>query len=65
MKPPSRANLHEGISEAYPDPEFVQQVAGQLPWFHNVESQNAVSGPVFESVCFRETIPLRETHRNI
>jgi len=38
MKRLSRANLFymRAFAEAYPDREFVQQVAGQLPWFHNV-----------------------------
>jgi len=38
MKGLSRANLFymRAFAEAYPDGEFVQQVAGQLPWFHNV-----------------------------
>jgi predicted nuclease of restriction endonuclease-like (RecB) superfamily len=34
----SRRNLFykRAFAEAYPDGEFVQQVAAQLPWFHNV-----------------------------
>ena len=33
----SRSNLlyMRAFAEAYPDEEFVQQVAGQIPWFHN------------------------------
>jgi hypothetical protein len=33
----SRTNLlyMHAFSEAWPDEAFVQQVAGQLPWFHN------------------------------
>ena len=38
MKGLSRANLFymRAFAEAYPDREFLQQVAVQLPWFHNV-----------------------------
>ena len=34
----SRANLFymRAFAEAYPDEQFVQQLAGQLPWWHNV-----------------------------
>jgi predicted nuclease of restriction endonuclease-like (RecB) superfamily len=37
MKGFSRANLlyMRAFAEAYPDEQFVQQVAGQIPWFHN------------------------------
>jgi predicted nuclease of restriction endonuclease-like (RecB) superfamily len=38
MKGFSRANLFymRAFAEAYPDKQFVQQLAGQLPWWHNV-----------------------------
>jgi predicted nuclease of restriction endonuclease-like (RecB) superfamily len=38
MKGLSRANLFymRAFAEAYPDEEIVQQLAGQLPWYHNV-----------------------------
>lgn len=38
MKGLSRANLSymRAFAEAYPEEQFVQQLAGQLPWFHNV-----------------------------
>jgi len=47
MKGLSRANLFymRAFAEAYPDREFVQQVAGQLPWFHNVTVLTKVKDP--------------------
>src|SRR5689334_6017433 len=37
MKGFSRSNLlyMRAFAEAWPDEAFVQQVAGQIPWFHN------------------------------
>ena len=37
MKGFSRSNLHymRSFAEAWPDAEFVQQLAGQIPWFHH------------------------------
>lgn len=37
MKGFSRSNLlyMRAFAQAYPDEQFVQQVAGQIPWFHN------------------------------
>ncbi|MBE9015830.1 DUF1016 domain-containing protein [Chroococcidiopsis sp. CCALA 051] len=37
MKGFSRTNLlyMRAFAEAYPDEQFVQQLAGQIPWFHN------------------------------
>jgi len=37
MKGFSRTNLlyMRAFADAYPDEQFVQQVAGQIPWFHN------------------------------
>ena len=32
-------------AEAYPDPEFVQQVVAQLPWGHNVRILDLVKDP--------------------
>ena len=47
MKGLSRPNLFymRAFAEAYPDHEFVQQVAGQLPWFHNVVIFTKVKDP--------------------
>jgi predicted nuclease of restriction endonuclease-like (RecB) superfamily len=38
MKGFSRANLMymRAFAEAWPDPDFVQQPVGQLPWGHNL-----------------------------
>lgn len=38
MKGLSRTNLlyMRAFAEAYPDPKFVQQAVGQIPWGHNV-----------------------------
>jgi len=38
MKGFGRANIHNmrKFAEIYPDFDFVQQVAGQIPWFHHV-----------------------------
>ena len=33
------------LAEAYPDPEFVQQVVALLPWGHNVRLLDAVKNP--------------------
>ena len=37
MKGFSRTNLlyMRAFAQAYPDEQFVQQLAGQIPWFHN------------------------------
>ncbi|MGI8586704.1 MAG: PDDEXK nuclease domain-containing protein [Chloroflexia bacterium] len=39
MKGWSPRNLHymRAFAEAYPDEQFVQQAAAQIPWFHNVQ----------------------------
>lgn len=43
----SRRNLlyMRAFAEAYPDREFVQQVAAQLPWFHNVTILTKIKDP--------------------
>ncbi len=33
------------FAEAWPDPEFVQQAAAQLPWGHNLVLLDRLSGP--------------------
>ncbi len=47
MKGLSRRNLlyMRAFAEAYPDREFVQQVAAHLPWFHNVVIFTKVKHP--------------------
>ena len=46
MKGFSRTNLlyMRKFAEEYPDPEFVQQAAAQLPWFHLVVIMDKVQG---------------------
>jgi predicted nuclease of restriction endonuclease-like (RecB) superfamily len=48
MKGFSRANLlyMRAFAEAWPDEVIVQQLAGQLPWFHNVLLLTRVKDPV-------------------
>jgi predicted nuclease of restriction endonuclease-like (RecB) superfamily len=43
----SRTNLlyMRAFAEAYPDPEIVQQVVGQVPWGHNVRLLDRVKAP--------------------
>lgn len=46
MKGFSRTNLlyMRAFAESYPDEPFVQQVAGQIPWFHNCTLLDKVKG---------------------
>ena len=32
---PRNLKYMRGFAEAYPDEQFVQQAAAQIPWFHN------------------------------
>ncbi len=47
MKGFSRTNLlyMRAFAEAYPDEQFVQQAAGQIPWFHNCTIIDKVKDP--------------------
>ncbi|NJR60709.1 MAG: DUF1016 domain-containing protein [Cyanobacteria bacterium CRU_2_1] len=47
MKGFSRTNLlyMRAFAEAYPDEQLVQQVAGQIPWFHNCMLLDKVKDP--------------------
>jgi hypothetical protein len=47
MRGLSRANLFymRAFAEAYPDREFVQQIAAQLTWFHNIATLTKVRDP--------------------
>lgn len=47
MKGFSRTNLlyMRAFAEAYPDEQFVQQAAGQIPWFHNCILLDKVKDP--------------------
>lgn len=44
----SRSNLlsMRAFAEAYPDPQIVQQLVGQIPWGHNVRILEQVKDPV-------------------
>lgn len=46
MKGFSVANLHNmrRFAELYPDSEFLQQLAGELPWYHHVVLMERVKG---------------------
>ena len=47
MKGFSRTNLlyMRSFADAYPDKQFVQQAAGQIPWFHNCTLLDKVKDP--------------------
>lgn len=42
---PRNLKYMRAFAEAWPDAEFVQQVAAQLPWFHNVVLLDKLPGP--------------------
>mgnify|MGYP003498442672 CR=1 FL=1 len=44
------------LSEAYPDEEFVQQLAAQIPWFHNCLLLDKIKGTVRREWYIRQTI---------
>jgi hypothetical protein len=44
------------FSEAYPDEEFVQQVAAQIPWFHNCLLLDKIKDTVRREWYIRQTI---------
>jgi predicted nuclease of restriction endonuclease-like (RecB) superfamily len=54
----SRRNLHymRAFAEAYPDEQFVQQVAAQLPWGHHMRLLDAVTDPLTREWYLRQTI---------
>lgn len=58
MKGFSRANLlyMRAFAEAYPDNSIVQQVAGQIPWFHNCTLLDKVKDPIEREWYIRQTI---------
>lgn len=58
MKGFSRANLlyMRAFAEAYPDSSIVQQVAGQIPWFHNCTLLDKVKDPIEREWYIRQTI---------
>lgn len=58
MKGFSRANLlyMRAFAESYPDASIVQQVAGQIPWFHNCILLDKVKNPAEREWYIRRTI---------
>ncbi|MBW4699366.1 MAG: DUF1016 family protein [Aphanocapsa lilacina HA4352-LM1] len=44
------------FAEAYPDEGFVQQLAAQIPWFHNCAILDAVKEPAARAWYVRQTI---------
>ena len=56
MKGFSRTNLlyMRSFVDAYPDKQFVQQAAGQIPWFHNCTLLDKVRDPE-ERLCVYST----------
>jgi len=58
MKGFSRTNLlyMRAFAEAYPDEQFVQQVAGQMPWFHNCTLIDKVKDSQEREFYIRQTI---------
>jgi predicted nuclease of restriction endonuclease-like (RecB) superfamily len=58
MKGFSRTNLlyMRAFADAYPDEQFVQQVAGQIPWFHNCTLLDKVKDPQERLWYMQQTI---------
>jgi predicted nuclease of restriction endonuclease-like (RecB) superfamily len=58
MKGFSRTNLlyMRAFAEAYPDEQLVQQVAGQIPWFHNCMLLDKVKDPEERLWYIQQTI---------
>jgi predicted nuclease of restriction endonuclease-like (RecB) superfamily len=58
MKGFSRTNLlyMRSFAEAYPDEQFVQQAAGQIPWFHNCTLLDKVKNPEERVWYIQQTI---------
>lgn len=58
MKGFSRTNLlyMRAFAQAYPEEQFVQQVAGQIPWFHNCKLLDQVKDPQEREWYIRQTI---------
>lgn len=64
----SRSNLLSirAFAEAYPDPQIVQQLVGQIPWGHNVRILEQVKDPVARLWYVQQTrasLPRRERKR--
>ncbi len=46
----------QAFARAYPDEQFTQQVAAQIPWFHNCVLLDKVTDPAMREWYIRETI---------
>lgn len=58
MKGFSRSNLlyMRAFAEAWPDEEFVQQAAGQIPWFHNCLILDRIKDPEHRVWYLQQTV---------
>jgi predicted nuclease of restriction endonuclease-like (RecB) superfamily len=58
MKGFSRTNLlyMRAFASAYPDEQFVQQLAGQIPWFHNCTILDKIKDPTERLWYIQQTI---------
>ena len=54
----SRRNLHymRAIAQAWPDEQFVQQLAAQIPWFHNCILLDKVKNPTEREWYIKQTV---------
>jgi len=53
---PRNLKYMRALAEAWPDEQFVQQVAAQIPWFHNCAILDRVKSPVEREWYMRATI---------
>jgi predicted nuclease of restriction endonuclease-like (RecB) superfamily len=53
---PRNLKYMRAFAEAWPEPEFVQQVAAQLPWFHSCTLLDRVKGKSVREWYARQTI---------
>jgi predicted nuclease of restriction endonuclease-like (RecB) superfamily len=53
---PRNLKYMRAFAEAWPDEQFVQQAAAQIPWFHNCVILDSVKGPAERGWYIRATI---------
>ncbi len=53
---PRNLNYMRAFAEAYPDEQFVQQAAAQIPWFHNCTLLDKVKDPTERLWYIQQTI---------
>ncbi len=53
---PRNLKYMRSFAEAWPDPEFVQQVAAQIPWFHNCVILDKLTQPADREWYIQKTI---------